>query len=94
MVEADSIKWLADMCDGDARIALNSLQLAMQSILDQKDDGNSYDLKVVTLDAIKDGKGIRKLYDTNNMLPNCLLSQQVLKGATFSTTAKVINTTT
>lgn len=55
IVETDSIKWLADMCDGDARIALNSLQLAMQSILDQSNCDTKYDLKVVTLDAIKDG---------------------------------------
>lgn len=54
-MEAASIKWLADMCDGDARIALNSLQLAMQSILDQQHGDTNYDLKVVTLDAIKDG---------------------------------------
>lgn len=43
------------MCDGDARIALNSLQLAMQSILDQNNCETKYDLKVITLEAIKDG---------------------------------------
>ncbi|XP_037030743.1 ATPase WRNIP1-like [Bradysia coprophila] len=64
VVEAASIKWLADMCDGDARIALNSLQLALQSILDQKHGDTNYDLKVVTLDAIKDGiKKSHILYD-------------------------------
>lgn len=62
MVEADSIQWLADMCDGDARIALNSLQLAMQSILDQNDCQTKYDLKVVTLDAIKDGNVKEKVF--------------------------------
>lgn len=56
IVEAESIKWLADMCDGDARIALNSLQLAMQSILEQNNCDTKFNLKVVTLDAIKDGK--------------------------------------
>lgn len=43
------------MCDGDARIALNSLQLAMQSILESADCPTDHRLKRVTLEAIKDG---------------------------------------
>lgn len=66
MVERTSVQWLADMCDGDARIALNSMQLAMQTILDapQSEDRGVGRIRVVTLDAIKDGiKKSHFLYD-------------------------------
>lgn len=51
------------MCDGDARIALNSLQLAMQSILESADcptEQSQKTLKRVTLEAIKDGIKVRR----------------------------------
>ncbi|XP_014248085.1 ATPase WRNIP1-like [Cimex lectularius] len=56
-MSSESIKWLSEMCDGDARIALNSLQLAL-------DSRNSSENKQVTLDDIKDGiKKSHLLYD-------------------------------
>lgn len=65
VVERESLQWLAEMCDGDARIALNSLQLAMQSILDTTLDVETRQgLQLITLDAIKDGiKKSHMLYD-------------------------------
>lgn len=64
LVERESLVWLAEMCDGDARIALNSLQLAMQSILEADDCPSRNRLKVVSLDAIKTGiKKSHMLYD-------------------------------
>lgn len=57
-VEESSLKWLSEISDGDARIALNSLQLAMESI-DSKCDKIS-DLKLLTLDSIRDGIKVKK----------------------------------
>lgn len=54
-VEESSIKWLAEICDGDARIALNSLQLAIESLQDTDDSEEPFRLKVMPLDSIKDG---------------------------------------
>lgn len=51
-VEESSIKWLAEICDGDARIALNSLQLAMESL---QDNNNGDAVKFMPLSSIKDG---------------------------------------
>lgn len=63
LIEKPALEWLAEMCDGDARIALNSLQLAMQSTnLEEADFGGG--LNVVTLEAIKEGiKKSHMLYD-------------------------------
>lgn len=56
-IDSESIQWLAEMCNGDARIALNSLQLAVQS---QNDKATNQ----VTLLDIKDGiKRSHLLYD-------------------------------
>lgn len=64
LVERESLVWLAEMCDGDARIALNSLQLAMQSILEADNCPKRNRLKVISLDAIKTGiKKSHMLYD-------------------------------
>ena len=55
-VERSSLKWLSDICDGDARIALNSLQLAMDSIPENEEgEAKSIKLKLLSLDSIKDG---------------------------------------
>lgn len=32
ITEVETLKWLAEMSNGDARIALNSLQLAIQAV--------------------------------------------------------------
>lgn len=55
LVERASLVWLAEMCDGDARIGLNSLQLAMQSTLESDTCSESQNMKRVTLEDIKDG---------------------------------------
>ncbi|XP_022189944.1 ATPase WRNIP1 [Nilaparvata lugens] len=58
-IEEDLLIWLAKISDGDARIALNSLHIALQY---QKDEGNR-DNKI-TLDDIKNGiKRSHLLYD-------------------------------
>ncbi|XP_047117983.1 ATPase WRNIP1-like isoform X1 [Schistocerca piceifrons] len=58
-IDEATVTWLAEICDGDARIALNSLQLAVQS---KGTDGSS--AFVVSLDDIKDGiKRSHILYD-------------------------------
>lgn len=54
-VEESSIKWLAEICDGDARIALNSLQLAMESLEEHTDGDMEFKLKFMPLSSIKDG---------------------------------------
>lgn len=54
-IEKSSLQWLAEICDGDARIALNSLQLAMESINEQTDGGTKLNIKFIPLSLIKDG---------------------------------------
>lgn len=61
-MEESSLKWLADICDGDARIALNSLQLAMESVLENESCDKKRDVKFMSLDAIKDGIKVRKTF--------------------------------
>lgn len=59
IIDSASLEWLAGICDGDARIGLNSLQLAIQTVVATA--GNP---KTITLEAIQDG--IRRshiLYD-------------------------------
>ncbi|XP_029731722.1 ATPase WRNIP1 [Aedes albopictus] len=63
MISAESIRWLAEICDGDARIALNSLQLALNTVAAQQEEENSA-LKRISLDEIKEGiKKSHMLYD-------------------------------
>ncbi|XP_065206156.1 ATPase WRNIP1-like [Planococcus citri] len=58
IIDEDTIKWLAEISDGDARIALNSLQMAIQS----KNETNA----VITLSDIKESiKRSHLLYDRN-----------------------------
>lgn len=52
-VEESSLTWLAEICDGDARIALNSLQLAIESL--QENTESIVGLKMMPLSAIQDG---------------------------------------
>lgn len=61
IVERGTLKWLADMSDGDARNALNSLQLAIQSV-ETRNNGNS--IQKLSIDEVKDGiKRSHLLYD-------------------------------
>ncbi|XP_063234678.1 ATPase WRNIP1-like [Bacillus rossius redtenbacheri] len=59
VVDEETVQWLAEICDGDARIALNSLQLALQS-----KDIDVSSVARISLDDIKDGiKRSHLLYD-------------------------------
>ncbi|CAH1388734.1 unnamed protein product [Nezara viridula] len=59
LIEKETITWLAEMSDGDARIALNSLQMAVSS--KSVKEGNS---SLISLDDIKNGiKRSHLLYD-------------------------------
>lgn len=49
-IKRDALQWLADMSDGDARIALGNLELVVQHI---KSTSNSK--KLIEVDDIKDG---------------------------------------
>ncbi|GAB0095744.1 Winged helix-like DNA-binding domain superfamily [Sergentomyia squamirostris] len=63
-VDTESLEWLAHMCDGDARIALNSLQLAIQTLTRGSKDNGVRELTVITLDDIREGiKKSHLLYD-------------------------------
>ncbi|XP_031630272.1 ATPase WRNIP1-like [Contarinia nasturtii] len=63
-VEESSLKWLAEICDGDARIALNSLQLAMESLQENNNGDTKFNVKFMSLKQIKDGiKRSHMLYD-------------------------------
>ncbi|PNF22467.1 hypothetical protein B7P43_G15067 [Cryptotermes secundus] len=58
LIDEATVIWLAEMCDGDARVALNSLQLALQAR--DQDSG----VILISLDDIKDGvKRSHLLYD-------------------------------
>ena len=46
---------LANLCDGDARNALNGLEMAVSSKLNSQTDNSSGFLPVVTIDDIKEG---------------------------------------
>lgn len=61
ITETKTLQWLAEMSDGDARIALNSLQLAIQAVTSSKED-----IGVRRLDVDELKEGIKKshiLYD-------------------------------
>lgn len=65
VISLEAIKWLSEICDGDARIALNSLQLALQATSTKAGSGEDLPLlQIITLEDIQEG--IRKshiLYD-------------------------------
>lgn len=50
-IDAETIQWLAEISDGDARIALNCLQMAIQSVI--KCDSDTL-VPQITLNDIKD----------------------------------------
>lgn len=54
LVERASLQWLAEVCDGDARVALGALELALTS----RDTGKELYKEgptLLTLDDIKNG---------------------------------------
>ena len=59
-VQADALKWLADISDGDARIALGNLQLVLQF--------HETKSKVVTIEDIKEKiKVLKQNYQKLNL---------------------------
>ncbi|RVE48811.1 hypothetical protein evm_006585 [Chilo suppressalis] len=63
IVEEESLRWLAEICDGDARIALGALELAITS-RDTESDVCKDGPTVLSLDDIKNGiKRTHMLYD-------------------------------
>lgn len=63
LIDEESIKWLAQVCDGDARVALNALELALAA----KDPGQEYLTKgpaTLTLEDVQNGiKRSHMVYD-------------------------------
>lgn len=61
-ITEESLKWIADSSDGDARIALNSFEICVKQAFDK----NSSDKKQITLKDIKEViKKTHLLYDRN-----------------------------
>ncbi|CAG4998202.1 unnamed protein product [Parnassius apollo] len=65
IIENNSLKWLAEICDGDARIALGALELALTVVKGQVDTKENNDTPIIiTLDDLKNGiKRSHVLYD-------------------------------
>uniref|UniRef100_A0A182IM42 UBZ4-type domain-containing protein n=1 Tax=Anopheles atroparvus TaxID=41427 RepID=A0A182IM42_ANOAO len=66
LLNEDAVRWLAETCDGDARIGLNGLQLALRAF---KLDGTSDEElgpKIISLEDVREGiKKSHLLYDRN-----------------------------
>ncbi|KAJ2953785.1 hypothetical protein O0L34_g1412 [Tuta absoluta] len=63
LIERASLRWLAEVCDGDARVALGALELAV-SARDTGQEVHTAGPAVLTLEDIKDGiKRSHMLYD-------------------------------
>lgn len=56
-IERKTLQWLADICDGDARIALNSLQISFQ--MKQPRTGSSKSVHI-SLEDIQEGIKVTK----------------------------------
>lgn len=57
----DLVPFLADVADGDARQALNSLELALEVCKQTRLDGDTAQRDKMLMDAVR--KGLRKGYD-------------------------------
>uniref|UniRef100_A0A182WEJ5 UBZ4-type domain-containing protein n=1 Tax=Anopheles minimus TaxID=112268 RepID=A0A182WEJ5_9DIPT len=63
IIQEETVRWLAETCDGDARIGLNSLQLALCGAVSTS-DSIYQSLKTVTLQDVREGiKKSHLLYD-------------------------------
>ncbi|XP_015609970.1 ATPase WRNIP1 [Cephus cinctus] len=63
-IDEETIQWLAETCDGDARIALGGLELAVQSKAPSEDKFLEEGPGLITLDDIRDSlKKTHMLYD-------------------------------
>ncbi|KAK2587207.1 hypothetical protein KPH14_002950 [Odynerus spinipes] len=64
IIDEATIKWLAETCDGDARIALGGLELAVQSKAPNEEEFLEKGPEVITLDDVKESlKKTHMLYD-------------------------------
>ncbi|KAI4483374.1 hypothetical protein M0802_013424 [Mischocyttarus mexicanus] len=64
IVDEATIEWLAETCDGDARIALGGLELAVQSKTPIKEEFVETDPVLITLNDVKENlKKTHMLYD-------------------------------
>lgn len=64
IIDEPTIEWLAGTCDGDARIALGGLELAVQCKVPSKEEFLTVGPVTITLDDIKDSlKKSHMLYD-------------------------------
>ncbi|KAI4478986.1 hypothetical protein M0804_011448 [Polistes exclamans] len=64
IVDEATIKWLAETCDGDARIALGGLELAVQSKTPSKEEFVETEPVLITLNDVKENlKKTHMLYD-------------------------------
>ncbi|XP_044733460.1 ATPase WRNIP1-like [Chrysoperla carnea] len=58
-IKRNAVEWLAEICDGDGRVALNTLQIALNTFSDTKSNDN-----IITLEKIKDSlEKSHMLYD-------------------------------
>ncbi|CAG9098376.1 unnamed protein product [Plutella xylostella] len=55
IVERASLRWLADVCDGDARVALGALELALESREPSEEELRRQGPAVLTLEDIQNG---------------------------------------
>lgn len=64
IVDQATIQWLADTCDGDARIALGGLELAVQCKMPRDEEILAKTVGLITLEDIKESlKKTHMLYD-------------------------------
>uniref|UniRef100_A0A182Q8F0 AAA+ ATPase domain-containing protein n=1 Tax=Anopheles farauti TaxID=69004 RepID=A0A182Q8F0_9DIPT len=65
LIQEETVRWLAETCDGDARIGLNSLQLALRSgESSSSSSSSSSGPTMITLEAVREGiKKSHLLYD-------------------------------
>ena len=64
LIDEATIEWLAETCDGDARIALGGLELAVQSKVSNETDNCTQDRPSITLKDVEESlKKTHMLYD-------------------------------
>ncbi|XP_048508706.1 ATPase WRNIP1-like isoform X1 [Athalia rosae] len=64
LVDAQTVQWLAETCDGDARIALGGLELAIQAKSPNEEEFLNQGPGLITLDDVKESlKKSHVLYD-------------------------------
>lgn len=64
IIDEATIEWLAETCDGDARIALGGLEMAVQCNVLNKKETLDVDPAIITLDNVKESlKKTHMLYD-------------------------------